>query len=188
MAVGNVKGVLFADYVRMLRMRKDIDWSQSLDAQDLGFVLGRVALDGWYPMDVFERLGNAILTHIADGQLGQVRLFGRVTVDPLIADQPFLLAKDDPIETVNRFRGLRATWFDFDALQVPLLLDDECEIHVGYGMGQTAEEAAVWQTVGFFERLLEVSGAKDVKPSFHGKSWLGQTPTTRVQFHWQSRF
>ena len=65
MAVGNVKGVLFADYVRMLRMRKDIDWSQSLDAQDLGFVLGRVALDGWYPMDVFERLGNAILTHIA---------------------------------------------------------------------------------------------------------------------------
>ena len=172
----------------MLRMRKDIDWSQHLDAADLTYVMGRVALDGWYPMGVFERLGDVILSQVAGGQLGMVRMFGRVTVDQLVADQPFLLAAGDPIETVNRFRGLRATWFDFDALQVPTLLEDECEIAVRYGMGKVAEEAATWQTVGFFERLLEVAGAEDVKPTFHGKSWLGQGPSSRVRFAWKSRF
>lgn len=188
MPSGNVKGVLFADYVRMLRLRKDIDWSQHLDAADLALVMGRVAADAWYPMDAFERLGVVILQQLAGSQLGQVRLFGRVTVDALIVDQPFLLAKDDPVETVNRFRGLRATWFDFEALTVPVLHEDECEITVQYGMGATAEEAAVWQTVGFFERLLEVAGAEDVKPGFHGKSWLGQKDRTHVRFQWKSKF
>lgn len=186
--MSQVKGVLFADYVRMLRMRKDIDWSQHLDEADLSYVMGRVALDGWYPMGVFERLGNVILTVLAGGQLGLVRLWGRSTVDQLIKDQPFLLAADDPVETVNRFRGLRATWFDFEALSVPTLLEDECEIWIHYGMGAMAEEAATWQAVGFFERLLEVAGAEEVKPTFLAQSFKGQGDKTRVKLQWKSRF
>jgi hypothetical protein len=188
LVVSKVKGVLFADYVRMLRMRKDVDWSQHLDDADRSYLEGRVALDGWYPMSVFERLGNAILKELAQGQLGLVRLWGRSTVDQLVNDQPFLLADGDPVETVNRFRGLRATWFDFEALTVPVLLEDECEISIQYGMGATAEEAATWQAVGFFERLLEKAGAEEVKPTFLAQSWKGQGDRTRVRLQWKSRF
>lgn len=182
-----VKGILFADYVRMMRARKDVDWTQFLDENDRAVLGTRIAPEAWYPMELFERLGNAILAGAANGQLGMVRLWGQISVDALINDQPFLLAVDDPFETLNRFRGLRATWFDFEALTVPSILEDECELAVSWGMGAQAEEAATWQLVGFFERLLARAGAEDVKPQFLAQSWKGQG-TTRVRLTWKSRF
>ncbi len=186
--MNQVRGVLFADYVRMLRTRKDVDWGLHLTDDDRAFLVERIAPDGWYPMASFERIGNAIFREHAGGQLGLVRLWGRQSVNQLIHDQPFLLVEDDPFETVNRFRGLRATWFDFEALTVPTLLEDECELSINYGMGDTAEEAATWQTVGFFEQMLERAGATGLVPTFLAKSWLGQGSHSRVSLRWASRF
>jgi len=57
----NVKGVLFADYVRMIRHHKGVDWDRCLSPEDLQYVQTRVEPDQWYPMTTFERLGDAIL-------------------------------------------------------------------------------------------------------------------------------
>ena len=40
-----VKGTLFVDYVRMLRSRKDVDWTRYLKADDLPFLAARIAVD-----------------------------------------------------------------------------------------------------------------------------------------------
>ena len=56
-----VKGTLFVDYVRMLRSRREMDWSKHLTAVDLGYLVQRIDPDGWYPMETFERMGLAIL-------------------------------------------------------------------------------------------------------------------------------
>lgn len=172
-----VKGVLFVDYVRMLRALKGVDWSEFLPLEDLSYLRTRIELDAWYPMDTFERMGNQILRLVARNDLASVRMWGRSQAAPLQEAEPGLVSPGDPMETINRFRVLRSTYFDFEALDVLMLHGDEALIAIRYHMGMPAEEAASWQTLGFFERLLELSGAVDVKALFTERSWYGDRRT-----------
>lgn len=183
-AVRQVKGVLFLDYVRMLRGHKGVDWSKALPREDVALMSARIDPEGWYPMAAFERMGNQILKHVANNDLQAVRMWGRFSVDILRHGNPMLVEAGDPIETMNRFRVLRATFFDFDALDVPMLHEDEAQIVVRYHMGMPAEEAATMQTLGFFERLLEHAGAQQVEAKVREKSWEG-APRTLLTLHWR---
>jgi hypothetical protein len=168
-----VRGVLFLDYVRMLRAQKRADWTEHLAAEDLCYLQLQIDPAAWYPMATFERMGNAILTTITRGELFPVRLWGRYSAAQLRAANPMLLAPGDPPETLARFRVLRETFFDFNALEVPMLHDHEAHIVVHYYMGMPAEEAASYQTMGFFEALIELAGARDVHAEFQDRSWAG---------------
>jgi len=172
-----VRGVLFVDYVRMLRSQKAVDWSRQLPSDDLRYLHSHIDPPAWYPMATFERLGNAILATVTRGELFPVQLWGRYSAAQLRAAHPMLLEPNNPPETLARFRVLRETFFDFDALDVPLLHDNETHIVVRYYMGMPAEEAASYQTMGFFEGLLELAGAKDVRSRFLDKSWDGDERT-----------
>jgi hypothetical protein len=172
-----VRGVLFVDYVRMLRSQKVADWSSHLAAGDLPYLRMQIDQSAWYPMTTFERMGNAILHTVTRGELFPVQLWGRYSAAQLREANPMLLEPNNPPETLARFRVLRETFFDFDALDVPLLHDNETHIVVRYYMGKPAEEAASYQTMGFFEGLLELAGARDVRSSFQEKSWDGDDRT-----------
>lgn len=161
----------------MIRGRKDVDWTQHLDEEARGWVGAAIDPLAWYPMEVFEQLGNAILDVVGAGEVELVRLWGQQSVEPLIEKNPLLLEPQNPVETLNRFRVLRSTYFNFDALQVPLLLDDEAEVVIDYGMGNKAEEAAAYQTLGFFEGLLDKASATSVQATFVSKRWAGDEKT-----------
>src|ERR1700722_9300061 len=109
----NVKGVLFADYVRMLRSHKGVDYGQDLKPEDMSFLVIRIDPDAWYPMETFERLGNTILRHVAGGVLEAVHMWGRFSVEQLHDRTPELVSANNAVETLMRFRVLRATFFDF---------------------------------------------------------------------------
>ena len=178
-----VRGVLLVDYVRMLRSQKSVDWSRHLEPQDLQYLETHIDPAGWYPMATFERMGNAILATVTRGEMFPVQLWGRYSAAQLRTAHPMLLEPNNPPETLSRFRVLRQTFFDFSALEVPLLHDDEAHIIVRYHMGMPAEEAAAYQTMGFFEGLLELAGAKDVRAAFQDKSWDGD-PRTLLVIRW----
>jgi hypothetical protein len=180
----HVRGVLFLDYVRMLRSQKAIDWSRHLPPEDVAYLSTQIEPDAWYPMATFERFGTAILRHVARGELFPVQLWGRYSAAQLRRLHPRLLEPDDPIETLSRFRVLRATFFDFIAVEVPMLHDDEAHVVVGYHMGMPAEEAAAYQTMGFFEGLLELAGGRHVEARFAERSWAGD-PRTLLALRWQ---
>jgi hypothetical protein len=116
--VKRVRGLLFVDYVRMVRGRKDVDWSKHLRPEDLACIGQKIDPQGWYPMATFERLGLAILHEIAHGQLEGVRMWGRFQVDAVLAQFPMLLAAGDPRDTLMRFDVLAAGFFDEGALTI----------------------------------------------------------------------
>jgi hypothetical protein len=180
-----VRGVLFVDYVRMLRRLKHVDWSQHVPPDDIPYLSMTIDPDAWYPMATFERLGNAILGIVAQGQLGVVQMWGRYSAGQLRAAHPQLLAPGDPIETMNRFTILRKTFFDFDALHIPLLHEGEAHIQISYFMGMPAEEAASFQTLGFFEGLLELAGSRNIEGQFRQRSWAGEGRTI-AELHWDA--
>jgi hypothetical protein len=175
-----VRGSLFLDYVRMLKSRHEVDWSQHLEPDDLGYLKARVDIEAWYPMAVFERMGIAILDVIARGDLGAVRAWGKGTVPSLVALHPNLLVENDPRESLMRFHVLRQTFFDFEAASVTRLDDRHVRVQIGYGMSPVAEEAASYQTMGFLEGLVELAGGEDVKARFVEKAWRGAGTTTLV--------
>jgi hypothetical protein len=94
----NVKGVLFSDYVRMIRHHKGGDWARHLSSEDLGYLSEKIRPDGWYPMATFERLGNAIFHEIARADLQAVRMWGRFSADQLHLLMPDLVAKRGPMK------------------------------------------------------------------------------------------
>lgn len=181
----NVRGVLFLDYVRMLKAHKGVEWDAILSAEDVAYLDAPIDITGWYPMPTFERMGNAILRFVAGDKLLPVQLWGRFSAAQLRAAHPMLLAPNDPVESLTRFRVMRETFFDFEALQVLMLHDGEAQIAITYHMGMPAEEAASYQTMGFFEGLLELAGAKDIRASFRAKSWEGAQRTI-LDLHWTS--
>jgi hypothetical protein len=174
-----VKGTLFVDYVRMLRARKDIDWSRHLPPEDLAYLKQRIVPETWYPMTSFERMGLAILAEVTS-DMQNVRAWGRAQIDWLSSIHQNLVAPGDPCDTMMRFQVLRQSFFDFSALDISELHDGAAAVNVEYGMSPRAEEAASWQTLGFFERLLEVSGAHNVRAKFTSTSWTGDLLTTIV--------
>ncbi len=175
---------MFAEYVRMIRGHKQHDWQTQLPPEDLSYLRARIEPAGWYPMATFERMGNAILTNIALDQLEAVRMWGRFSVDELRAAHPALVVPGDPVETLQRFRVMRATFFDFPALEIALLHDDQAEIVISYHMGAKAEEAASFQTMGFFERQLELAGARNVTARLRERSWAGDARTL-LEVSWE---
>jgi hypothetical protein len=167
----------------MVRGRRDLDWSQYLAPGDRELIDRPIAPDGWYPMETFERLGVAILKEIALGQLAGVRMWGRFQTDALAKLYPELVATGDPRDTLYRFRVLRTRLFDYDAVDIRSVHDEAAEVRIAYGMGPVAEEAASMQAVGFFERLLEISGAENVFAKLAERAWAG-APETRLELSW----
>lgn len=172
-----VKGSLFLDYVRMLKAFKGVQWSEVLPVSDLTYLSTQIDTAGWYPMETFERMGNAILKFVARGELLPVQQWGRFSAAQMRSTNPMLLEPGDPVETMHRFKVMRATFFDFPALDILMLHAGAAQIVIRYHMGMPAEEAAAVQTMGFFEGLLELAGAKDIECRFREKSWANAERT-----------
>jgi hypothetical protein len=181
--LSHVKGTLFVDYVRMLRAEKNTDWSRHLTPEDLPYLVTRIQPDEWYPMGTFERMGLAILKELSP-DLPTIRAWGRGQVDWLCRTHAQLVAFGDACDTLMRFRVLRASFFDYDALTIAELTDGDATLFISYGMSPRAEEAASWQTLGFFERLLEMAGATNVQAWFENKSWTSKG-RTRIRLRWE---
>lgn len=178
-----VRGVLFVDYVRMARGKKDVRWGEHLDQEDLLLLAQKIDPEGWYPMETFERLGVAILKEVALGQLEGVRMWGRFQVFSVRKQFPTLVAEGEPRETMMRFGVLADSFFDYGALEVHAVDEDHATVFIRYQMGKVAEETASFQTMGFFEGLLEAAGAKEVHARFLSRAWTGDEKTV-LDLHW----
>jgi hypothetical protein len=173
----HVRGAFFADYVRMLRRKRDVDWSKVLPPEDLVYLVERIEKDGWYPMATFERLGLTILDHVEGATLDAVHLWGRYSVHEFVRGHPELIARNEPVESLMRLKVLRATMFDFPAFDIPTITVGHARVVIDYRMSPRAEESACVQTVGFCEGVLSLAGANEVQSAFEERSYRGDART-----------
>ena len=124
----HVKGVLFLDFVRMLRTHESA--GEGLQPHARANLEQRIDPAAWFPMEVYERLGLAILAGVARGDLRTVREWGRLTIDELAKRQPELFEDADAREIFMRFHVLRQSLFDFPAAQVTAIHDGQAKIEV----------------------------------------------------------
>lgn len=153
--------MLFLDYVRMLRKQRPEP--SRLHPDDVRFLTERIDPMGWYPMASFERFGLVILRDIVGTETDAIRLWGRSRLEPMLATFPELLVAGDPVASVHRFHDFFKESFDFETVKLPHLEPGRAVLEVGYGMSAEAEEAAAWQTAGFFETIITSSGGRAVR-------------------------
>jgi hypothetical protein len=182
--VRHVRGSFFAEYVRMLRRRTDVDWESILPSEDVSYLKRHIDSDAWYPMTTFERLGVAILSTFQGATLDAVRMWGQFSASQYASLHSELIAVQDPVDTLMRLKVLRGTLFDFPAFDIPMLTDDQAFVSVHYRMGPVAEEAACVQTMGFCEGVLALAGAEDIRADFKERSWRGDARTL-ITLEWE---
>lgn len=179
-----VRGILFVDYVRMIRGHKAIDWSKYLQDEDSALLVQPIDPEAWYPMETFERFGIGIVREVAGGQLVAVRMWGRFQVEFVRQAHPNLVAENDPRSTFMRFQSLQRSFFDYDAVVIDEVLDETATVSVSYRMSPEAEEAACNQTLGFCERMVELAGGTDVVARFTAQGWAG-APRSLISLRWR---
>ena len=164
-----VRGILFLDYVRMLRRYQVAERAKAHLLPDEARILtDRVDPTAWYSMETFERLGLAILHEIVLDEVDVIRLWGRSQLPNLLAFFPALATAAGPSEAVVRLSSFIQSLFDFACLSVERVDDVSTSVFVNYGMSPAAEEAAVRQTMGFFEELITTHGGGAVESELSG--------------------
>ena len=99
---------------------------------------------------------------------------------------PSLIAEDDPGESLMRFQVLRRSYFTFETINISYLGEGYAKISISYRMRNKAEKAATYQTLGFFEQLLELSGVTNLRHQFLSKSWEGDSSTV-LELDWREK-
>ena len=178
----NVRGVLFIDYVKMLRRQKAVVRAQRfLEPEDERYLTEHLELDGWYPMETFERLGLAILAEVVGAEVDAIRLWGRQQLAALLTFFPDLSAACDPRDAVMRFQAFMRSLFSFPCVNLESVDDESAIVTIDFGMSPQAEAAASWQAVGFFEELVTSSGGRGVRSELvDGRATLRWTLGTPV--------
>lgn len=180
-----VRGSLFADYVRMIKKNKQTDWSKHLDQADLEFLKQIILANQWYPMDSYQRLGAAIFTEIAHNDPEVARQWGRISMDRLVdLYKNRLIESGNPLKTLEKFRLLNKRFFNFEGFYTSVLGETHVSIRIDRGFGTIGVQGYSYQMLGSLQRLLEHSGALGVKAEFSQKNWEGSANSV-MDMLWQ---
>jgi len=180
-----IKGEFLVDYVRMLKSRKDIDWTRYLSPQDLTFLEQKILGTEWYPMAPFERIATALFKEVAHNNVETVRLWGRIQAEEVSRAYDSLVCKGNPHDSLIQFQVLRKTFFNFDPIDVMELSRNFAKMKMNFQMNPAAEQAATYQALGIFERLAELSGAANIQSNFSSQIWAGDKATI-LELSWSN--
>jgi hypothetical protein len=128
-------------------------------------------------MATFERLGIAILDHLEGATLDAVRFWGHFSAQSFDGSTSDLVVPGNAIESLMRLRVMRSTLFNFPAFDIPMLTHGHARVTMAYQMSPRAEEAACYQTLGFCEGVVSMTGAANVRAEFEQRSWAGDRAT-----------
>ena len=180
----NVKGVLFLEYVRMIRKAKGFDYKKHLSEEDVNLVENWIEPSHWYPFETYQRMGELILYVIAGGKMELVRTWGTLSVQGLISIHEFLLKKGSPGESLKRFELLKSSFFNFDGFRISVDSENHALLSVYIATREKSREPSTLQLAGMVDGLLDKAGAQNVQSRFLGRSWEGDDESV-IDYVWE---
>jgi len=180
-----VKGTLFREYVQMIRNNKNVDWSKHLTPEELIYINQLITASQWYPMQTYQRMGAAIFKEVAKGRPESALLWGKISMEAMAnLYKSTLVVEDSPIQTLEKFKVINRHFFDFEGFEITILAPDHVSIKIDREFGTMAAIGYSSQMLGSFQRLVELSGGREVKAEFTAKLWEG-APNTIIDLQWK---
>jgi len=186
-----VKGSLLLDVVRLIRANKDRDWKKYLNDRDLEIIQSQILPSSWYPLDTYERAELAIYQEIGKGKIENALVWGRFAMDDLVKRvYQNLIEEQDPLLALERFALFRKTLFrssdpDFQPIEFKQLGPNNARITIKLNHPLELFEVYAHQSMGSFERLVELAGGKDGKVAMVEHDWKGSRPYAVLEISWK---
>ncbi len=165
-----IKGVLLVDFARIYHANRNLPWEKYLTEGDLELVQGKIMPSSWYPFSVLERIGYAVFMLVGKGDLKNAWAFGAFTMHDTYRKiyQNVLFDKIDPAEVIKKFIVLRKQFIKFrqpgfDVLKLEMTGENQAMITFKLPQNGNYIEPYTHQIAGGMEKLLELSGARDVQ-------------------------
>lgn len=189
--MAEVKGSLLVDVVRLIRANKDRDWKKYLNEKDLEIIESQILPTAWYPLDTYERAERAIFQEIGQGKLENARIWGRFAIDDMVKRiYQNLIEEQDPMLTLERFTLFRKQLFrfqdpNFQPMEFSQMGPKQVRIKIQLNHPLELFEAYAYQSMGSFERLVELAGGKEPKVSIVEYDWKSRCPYAVLEVSWK---
>jgi len=161
-----VKGNVILDYVKMIRANPHLPWAEHLQTEDLEVVKQLVLPLSWYSLDQFQRLGVAVFKLIAKENYAVLRAYGRSLGDRMKADNPGMIARGGSRVTLARFSEIQKRLYSFSAQQIDDIGPGHIILHIYSTPADFGIPVYIEQLCGTIERLIELSGGRQVQIKF----------------------
>ncbi len=181
-----VKGAIFLDFVKMIKKYKESNWQNHLTESDLALLNELILPSRWYPLDTMVRIGEAVFKELANGNLEATREWGWKSMDNLVrVYKNHLVVEGNPMRSLERFAITNRSLFNFEGLTIEPVSDTRARVTVSNEFGERLAEAYCTQMLGAFERLIDLSGGKQIYAAFASRRWMGD-PQTVIELAWRS--
>ena len=169
----SVKGSVIIDYLKIIRANPDLPWSDHLLPGDLE-QLGQMILPAsWYPVDLFQRMGQAIFKLVSKENYQVVRSFGRALADRLNAENPSLVVPGKGLDTVKKYLAIQGRLYSFEVFKLGELDPGRMVIHIQTSPEDKEDRLLVEAVSGTILRLIELAGGKNAEIKILKASWKG---------------
>lgn len=173
-----VKGSLIIDYAKMIRANPQLPWAEHLTAEDLEQIQRMILPGSWYPLEMFQRIGRAVFKLVAQENFQVLRAFGRAMADRMQAENPGLISPGRARDTLRKYRVIQDRLYSFKPVQTDDLAPRHLLIHT-YSLPEESEARLIMEIVaGAVERLIELSGGRDIQTKIIAGVWTGAKQNT----------
>jgi len=159
----NVKGSLFVNYVKMIRAYPQLPWADHLKPEDLELINQLILPASWYPIEAMQRIGMAAFKLVAKENFAILRAYGRSLADQMHADNPGLVVKGRPLDTLHKYCAIQGRLYSFKSLDTVDISPQHMIVHIYSQPEDTWIPVYLEQISGTVERLVELSGGRQVQ-------------------------
>jgi uncharacterized protein (TIGR02265 family) len=180
-----VKGTMLLDFVKMVKVHKNLDWNKHLKPEDWELINAIILPSKWYPLDFFKRCSTAAFVLLAGSNLEMARTNGQMMAKHLFeTTYKTVVQSKDPMRALSQFVANYATLFNFSLLKLEKI--DPRHVHVlhDYDPRDKGNIAYCHQMMGMFETMVQMTGGKDGKVVLAKKQWEG-APATIFDITWE---
>ncbi len=178
-----VKGATFVYFVKTIRADKSGIYDKYLNKDDLDIIGKRISPTMWYPYETFKKCFNAVVEVIAKRNPEKVKDWGKLYGEMIMTDAYKATIKEGkPLEHIKRVPVYIKSFMDFGNTEAIV----EAPNRVVLVMKDYDPDFAPFYVFleGWFQRMAELCGAKNVECKIVEKSWVNKKSTTSYIITW----
>jgi len=158
-----VKGSVLIDYVKLFNASPHLPWSDHLTPEDLAQLRQLILPVSWYPLELFQRLGQAVFKLVSKENDAVVHGFGRFLADKMNQENPGMVTQGRPQDTLRKYAMIQDRLYSFKVLQIEALGPGQVLVRIMPSLDTAGARLFAAVTAGTIERLIELSAGRQVQ-------------------------
>jgi len=178
-----VKGSAMMHFVKAIRANKSGIYDKYFQKEDLDVISKPIMSAFWYPYETYKRCFNAVFEVVAKKDYEKVLEWGRIYGELIMTDiYKSTLKKDCPLDHMKNAPVYIQTFFNFGHAEVK----EEGPNRIRLILTDFDSDFALFFYFlrGWFQKIVELCGAKNAKCEFLEMSWITKSNSTSYVISW----